>query len=157
GNIMITPDGRVKVLDFGLAKSGAEQQPEDLSNSPTLVSAASRTGVILGTAAYMSPDQARGKAIDKRSDIWAFGWVLYEMLSGTQAFGGDSVSDIIANTLDHDPDWSKLPSNTPSLVRTLLRQCLTKSAADRLHDVADARIHINESQASTVSGETFVA
>src|SRR5215831_12684792 len=102
GNIMITSDGKVKVLDFGLAKSGVEPQPEDLSNSPTLVSAASRTGVILGTAAYMSPEQARGKALDKRSDVWAFGCVLYEMLSGVAAFGGDSVSDIIAGTLERD-------------------------------------------------------
>jgi serine/threonine protein kinase len=145
-NIKIKPDGTVKVLDFGLAKvtesSDAGPLPED---SPTLTpEAATRTGTILGTAAYMSPEQARGKAADKRTDIWSFGAVLYEMLSGQRAFGGESSSDILAAVLKVDPDWSLLPNKTPAAIRGLIRRCLTKDRRQRLQAIGDARIVIEE-------------
>ena len=149
GNIKITPDGKVKVLDFGLAKAFEtsdleEASPLNFSKSPTITVDASRSGVILGTAAYMSPEQARAKAIDKRTDIWAFGCVLYELLTGQQAFAGETTSDTIAAILEHDPDWENLPENLPSKIRTLLFRLLQKDARMRLHDIADARIEIEE-------------
>ncbi len=162
GNIKITPDGKVKVLDFGLAKafetSGLEgASAEDLSKSPTITVDASRSGIILGTAAYMSPEQARGKSIDKRTDIWAFGCVLYEMLTGQQAFTGETVSDTIAAILEHDPDWEKIPKNLPAKIRMLLFRLLQKNARMRLHDIADARIEIEEilAERSDPSQKTF--
>jgi eukaryotic-like serine/threonine-protein kinase len=142
-NIKITPDGAVKVLDFGLAKlvesAGSGQHAggsAHLSMSPTITSPAMMTGVgvILGTAAYMSPEQAKGREADKRSDIWAFGCVLYEMLTGTRPFDAEDVGDILANVLKVDPDWSALPAEIPPAIRTLLQSCLTK---DRRHRVAD--------------------
>ncbi len=134
-NIKVTPDGKVKVLDFGLAKAFAgEQAAPNLSNSPTLSDMATMQGVILGTAAYMSPEQARGKPVDKRADIWAFGVVLYEMLTGKQLFGGETVSDTLATVLKEEPDFEKIPAK----MRPLLRSCLEKNPSRRLRDIGDA-------------------
>jgi serine/threonine protein kinase/Tol biopolymer transport system component len=150
-NIKITPDGVVKVLDFGLAKlvgeaSGAgTADVEQLSQSPTLTSPAmTARGLILGTAAYMSPEQARGQTVDKRTDIWAFGCLLYEMLTGRAAFPGHTVSDIIAKIIEREPDWDALPAATPSTVRRFLRRCLEKDPKRRLRDIGDARIELDE-------------
>jgi len=148
-NVKITPDGKVKVLDFGLAKALApDSGAYDISHSPTLTAAgATRDGLILGTAAYMSPEQARGKVLDKRTDIWAFGCVLLECLVGRQVFSGDTVSDTIAAILTREPDLDALPAATPGRIRELLRRCLQKDAKRRLHDIADARIEIEEALA----------
>jgi len=143
-NVKITPEGKVKVLDFGLAKAfGGERSAADLSRSPT-VTAGTREGVILGTAAYMSPEQARGKALDKRTDIWSFGCVLFEMLAGRKAFDRDTVSDTIAAILEREPGWEALPETVPKKARDLLNRCLQKERERRLHDIADARIEIEE-------------
>jgi Tol biopolymer transport system component len=144
-NVKITPGGRVKVLDFGLAKAfePATDAP-DLTRSPTLTAHMTAAGVVLGTAAYMSPEQARGVEVDKRADIWAFGCVLYEMLAGQQPFRGGTVSDVLASILKESPDSSALPANTPRRLRRLLDRCLTKDRRQRLHDIADARIEIDE-------------
>jgi eukaryotic-like serine/threonine-protein kinase len=145
-NIKLRPDGTVKVLDFGLAKA-FEPGPvaSDLSNPPTITSPAmTRMGVILGTAAYMSPEQAKGQAIDKRSDIWAFGCVVYEMLAGTRAFGGEVVSETLAAVLRAEPDWGALPGDTPASIRRLLRRALEKDRGNRLPDMADARLEIDD-------------
>jgi Tol biopolymer transport system component len=141
-NIKITPDGVVKVLDFGLAKAvGGEGAPPDLSNAP-LEDGGRREGAVIGTAAYMSPEQARGWPVDKRTDIWAFGCVLYEMLSGRVTFAGDTVSDSIAKILEREPDWSALPVLTPPSLRRLLLRCLAKDSKKRLRDIGDVRIEI---------------
>ncbi len=136
-NVKLTPDGAVKVLDFGLATGGAEPVTQDPTISPTLTISPTRAGTILGTAAYMAPEQARGAVVDKRADIWAFGVVLYEMLTGKSMFGGDSVSDVLAAVLRADPDWQALPPGTPPSVRRLLRRCLEKDRKKRLRDIAD--------------------
>ena len=147
GNIKIGADGKVKVLDFGLAKIfGNTAGTLDAANSPTLMSGTA--GVILGTAAYMSPEQARGKAVEKRTDIWALGCVIYEALTGKQAFEGDNVSDTIAAVIRGEPDWSALPPGTPRRVRTLLERCLRKDPRHRLHDAADVRIEIDDAGAA---------
>jgi Tol biopolymer transport system component/predicted Ser/Thr protein kinase len=154
GNVKLTPAGEVKVLDFGLAKgasSGPDSSP-DLTHSPTLTQAATGVGVILGTAAYMSPEQARGKTVDRRTDIWSFGCVLYESLTGAQAFAGETVSDTIALILQGEPDWSRLPGKLPEKLRTLLGRCLEKDARRRLRDIGDARIELEELQGARVSG-----
>jgi Tol biopolymer transport system component len=146
-NIKVTAEGTVKVLDFGLAKALADDPAgESLANSPTLSAMATKQGVILGTAAYMSPEQARGKTVDKRTDIWAFGCVLYEMLTGKQAFHGDDVTDVLAAVVRAEPDWNRLPPSTPAKVRDLLRRCLQKDKALRMRDAGDARIEIQEAQ-----------
>jgi serine/threonine-protein kinase len=147
-NIKITPEGKVKVLDFGLAKAFLGDAPDsDPTDSPTLTRAGSGEGVILGTAAYMSPEQARGKPLDKRTDVWSFGCVLYEALAGRRPFAGETSSDTLAAVLRAEPDWSALPAAAPALVRSLLRRCLQKDPDRRLHDIADARIEIEEALA----------
>jgi len=149
-NIKVRGDGAVKVLDFGLAKAmdplSTSPAAAALANSPTITSPAAMTaaGIILGTAAYMSPEQARGKVVDKRADLWAFGCVLYEMLTGVRPFGADEVTDTIAAVIRADPDWTKLPPDTPTAIRRLLRRCLEKDRVRRLADAADARLDIDE-------------
>ena len=146
-NILVTPEGRAKVLDFGLAKPTAATgggSEVDMSHSPTLTVAGTHTGVILGTAPYMSPEQVRGQEVDKRADIWAFGCVLYESLVGRRAFRRDTVADTLAAIIEARPDWDALPTTTPALVVALLRRCLRKDPHRRLHDIADARIEIEE-------------
>src|SRR5262249_35562022 len=133
-NVKVKPDGTVKVLDFGLAKA----------TMPAGDDTETREGVILGTASYMSPEQSRGHAVDKRTDIWAFGCVCYEMLTAHAAFAGPTISDTLAAVLTQEPDWQGLPADTPPGVRALLRRCLKKDSVDRLHDIADARIEIQE-------------
>ena len=142
-NVKITPEGKVKVLDFGLAKAlDPELTQHELVNSPTLTMEATQEGVILGTAAYMSPEQARGKPVDTRTDIWAFGSVLLECLTGVQEFGGETISDSIAKILQKEPDWEGLPKETPPAIRRLLRRCLEKDPYDRVQHIGDARIEI---------------
>ncbi len=153
-NVKVTPEGKVKVLDFGLAKAfEGDKAIEDMSNSPTLSRAATMQGVILGTAAYMSPEQAKGKAVDKRTDIWAFGCLLYELLTGTQTFHGEDVTDILAAVVRAEPDWTCLPATTPPSIRNLLRRCLQKDAKKRLRDAGDARIEIEEALSGTAIPE----
>src|SRR5262245_32948651 len=146
-NAKITPDGKVKVLDFGLAKA-LEKTPESavLSNSPTLMTTASSPGMILGTAAYMSPEQAKGRDADRTSDIWAFGCVLYEMLTGRPVFEGETIGEVFAEVFKAEPDWSRLPAGTPQSVRRLLNRCLQKDRKHRLHDIADARLEIEDAE-----------
>ncbi|HWQ02982.1 MAG TPA: protein kinase, partial [Candidatus Nitrosotenuis sp.] len=161
-NIKFTPDGKVKILDFGLAKALADDASHaEASTSPTLSIAATRAGIILGTAAYMSPEQARGKPADRRADIWSFGVVLYEMLSGRQLYGGETVSDSMAAVITREPEWASLPEKTPRRVRELLRRCLTKDPRQRLQAIGDARIaleevisHPEEAAAETSAGGT---
>ncbi|MEE9231013.1 MAG: protein kinase [Acidobacteriota bacterium] len=144
GNVKVTPDGKVKVLDFGLAKAfEAEAMSGDLSHSPTLTSPPTRAGVLLGTASYMSPEQARGKPLDKRTDIWSFGCVMYEVLTGRQTFGGETASDTIANILQREPAWDALSEKVPQCAARLLHRCLEKDSNRRLRDVWDVRIEID--------------
>jgi len=141
GNIMIS-SGVVKVLDFGLAKGGATEDGAagpDLTSSPTMALSATGQGIILGTAPYMSPEQARGKAVDRRTDVWALGCVLYECLSGRQTFEGETVSDVVARVLEREPDWSAIPPSTPARLRDLIQRCLTKDVEQRPRDVGDLR------------------
>src|SRR5947209_5301317 len=148
-NIKITPDGVVKVLDFGLAKAlAAEGSGPDLSKSPTITADGTIAGVILGTAAYMSPEQARGQPVDKRTDIWAFGCVLFEMLTGSAAFARETITDTIVAVVGAEPEWKALPADTPGGIRRLLTRCLQKDARRRLHDIADARIEIEDTMAT---------
>jgi len=143
-NVKITVDGDVKVLDFGLAKALAGDEPSrtDSVNSPTITADFTRPGVILGTAGYMSPEQARGRSIDKRTDIWAFGCVLFECLSGVRLFAGETATDSIGAILHKEPEWALLPPSTPPTIQLLLRRCLAKDRNKRLRDIGDARIEI---------------
>jgi len=142
-NVKLTPDGKVKVLDFGLAKAFHEETAaSDLSKSPTITEQMTEPGVILGTAAYMSPEQAKGKTVDKRTDIWAFGCILYESLTGKRAFHGATVTETIAAILRGEPDWDSLPADTPRSVRAVLRRCLQKEPKERMRDIGDARLEI---------------
>jgi eukaryotic-like serine/threonine-protein kinase len=145
GNIKVRPDGTVKVLDFGLARAldpaGASEAP---ANSPTLTDMATQVGVLLGTAAYMAPEQVKGRQADRRADIWAFGVVLYELLTRANAFEGESTSEILARVMEREPDWGKLPASTPSAIVRLLRRTLVKDPKRRLQSIGDARLDIDE-------------
>jgi len=135
-NIGLTHNDAVKVLDFGLAKAVAEENSSaDLSSSPTISHLATQAGIIIGTAAYMSPEQAKGKAVDRRADIWAFGCVLLEMLTGEPAFGGETLTDTLAAVVLREPDWSDLPASGPPAIRDLLRRCLKKDTRLRLQSI----------------------
>jgi eukaryotic-like serine/threonine-protein kinase len=148
GNIVVSPEGGAKVLDFGLAKDVARAAAPPLSMSPTLPGP-TESGLILGTAAYMAPEQARGMPVDKRADIWAFGCVLFEMLSGRPAFRGETATDIMAAVITNEPDWSALPPQAPVKMRDLLRRCLQKDPRRRLRDIGDARIELEEPDTAT--------
>ena len=154
-NIGITPNDEVKILDFGLAKAYAKDaSPAGLSSSPTMARGTA-TGVILGTAPYMSPEQARGKSVDKRTDIWAFGCCLYEALTGRAAFLGDTVSDTIARILKEDPDFDALPQTTPSAIKRLLRRILCKDPHLRLQHMGEARIAIHDVRSGGTEGDAI--
>jgi len=160
-NVKVRPDGTVKVLDFGLAKAATpEADGTSGSESPTMsLTAATQMGMVIGTAAYMAPEQARGKPVDKRADVWAFGAVLFEMLAGAKPFAGGDVSEVLATVIKTDPDWDALPGETPSRVRTLLRRCLEKDPKQRVHDVADVRLAMEGAfeTAVSISSEQAVA
>jgi len=143
-NVMVTPDGSAKVLDFGLAKGPLGIEPADISTRPTVSLLATQSGLLVGTPSYMSPEQLRGETVDAQTDIWAFGCVLFEMLSGVRAFEGPTFSDTIAAVLHRDPEWQRLPPETPPRLRSLLERCLRRDRKLRLHHPADARIEIDE-------------
>ncbi len=149
-NVVLTEEGGVKVLDFGLAKAldPVDGSNLDLTHSPTILSSGTQHGIVLGTAAYMSPEQAQGKRVDKRADIFAFGAVLFEMLTGKQLFHGETVSDIIASVLRDDPDWEQLPPNTPVAIRHLLSRCLDKDPKRRFRDIGEACFVIESAPAA---------
>jgi Tol biopolymer transport system component len=158
-NVKLTPDGKVKVLDFGLAKAwtgdgGSRGSSVELSQSPTLAHTGTAAGLVLGTAAYMSPEQASGRPVDKRTDIWAFGALLFEILTGRRLFAGENVSEILASVLREEPAWESLPEGTPRSLDRLLRRCLRKKPRERLHDIADARLEIEEARRELASGPT---
>ncbi len=156
-NVKLTPEGQVKILDFGLAKAldDADANASDPSSSPTLTRMASHAGIILGTAAYMSPEQAKGKAADRRADIWAFGCLLYEMLTAKRAFDGETVSETLASVIKDEPDWSALPLAVPPRMRALLKRCLTKDVRQRLQAIGDARIVIDEVQSGVDAADAI--
>ena len=149
GNVIVSADGKAKVLDFGLAKgiegTASGESGSDLSRSPTVTSGGTQAGIVLGTPPYMSPEQARGKRLDKRTDIWSFGCLLYECLTGKLTFSGETVTDTLSAILQNDPDWDALPPRTPPRVRYLLERCLEKNPRNRLHDISDARIELDKS------------
>ncbi len=149
GNVRVTPEGKAKILDFGLARSyqGETTAGSDIGDSPTVTVEMTKEGVLLGTAPYMSPEQARGKRVDWRSDIWAFGCILYELLTGRPAFPGETVTDTLTLILEREPDWECLPKSIPPRIRRLLKRCLTKDIRNRLQAIGDARIAIQESLA----------
>ena len=158
-NIKLRPDGMVKVLDFGLAKAlePAEVSPS-VSQSPTItMPAITQAGVILGSAAYMAPEQAKGKPADKRCDVWAFGCVLYEMLTGHQVFGGEALAEIIGAVIHKEPDWTALAADTPPAIRTLLRRCLQKDRQQRIPDIGIARIELQDAISAAPSGRFLPA
>jgi serine/threonine-protein kinase len=151
-NIKITPEGRVKMLDFGLAKALSNDTAEASAiSSPTLTMGATMAGTIMGTAAYMSPEQARGQSVDRRADIWAFGVVLHEMLTGRALFQQATISDTLAAVLRADPDWSGLPSGLPANIRTMLQRCLERDPRRRLRDIGDARLELEQPAARPIA------
>lgn len=158
---MLTRDGKVKVLDFGLAKlvtEGGSNTPQPvLEDSPTVLTDRTTHGRILGTAAYMSPEQAKGKPIDKRTDIWSFGCVLFECLTGQRLFGGETATDSIGALLHKEPDWSRLPKDLPPTIQLLLRKCLAKDPKRRLHDIADARVDLEQAIGEPGSSTVLMA
>ena len=143
-NVKVTSSGVVKVLDFGLAKAAGDGVVAALAHSPTITATGTHDGIILGTAAYMSPEQARGRSVDKRSDVWALGCVLYELLTGRRAFDRETVSDTLAAILEREPDWQRLPAPTPASIRRLLQRCLEKDVGRRLRDLGDACLEIDD-------------
>ena len=157
-NVIVSPNGTVKVLDFGLAKAlEAEGSASTLSHSPTvLASSPTVQGVILGTAAYMSPEQARGKVVDRRADIWAFGVVLFELLTARQLFSGETVSDMLASVIKTEPEWDSLPKDTPQAIVNLLKRCLDKDARTRLRDIGEARVIIDKVLRGEIKDEAAV-
>ena len=150
-NIKLRPDGTVKILDFGLAKAYDAADEPAAPEATGVTGSAIPAGLIVGTAAYMSPEQARGEAVDKRTDIWAFGCVLFESLTGRPAFRGETVRNILNAVLNHEPDWTLLPAETPAGIAKLLRRCLEKNADRRVHDIADARIEIEDALAAPMA------
>jgi serine/threonine-protein kinase len=155
-NVKITPEGKVKVLDFGLAKAlGDPDFAADRANSPAMTMGETRAGVVLGTAAYMSPEQAGGQPVDKRADVWAFGVVLYEMLAGKKAFDGKTTSHILVKVIENDPDWSALPP-LPGGVQDLLERCLQKEPANRLRDIGDLKLQLQSAITKPVTAQTPV-
>lgn len=154
-NVKVTPEGQAIVLDFGLAKAMADEEETSVAGSaslsPTLTAQMTQAGVLLGTAAYMAPEQARGQVIDKRADVWAYGCVVLEMLTGQQVFAGDTITDVLAALVTREPDWEALPAEAPRAVRRMLRRCLEKDPNRRLRDIADARLEIEEAR----EGETL--
>jgi serine/threonine protein kinase len=157
-NVKLAAGDTVKVLDFGLAKALADDpSPANISDSPTLSAAATRAGLILGTPAYMSPEQARGKPADRRTDIWAFGCVLFEMLTGRMAFAAETVTDTLAAVLTRDPQFEQLPASTPPGIRRLIKRCLQKDARERLQAIGDARIEIEDALARRDSGDGSIS
>jgi eukaryotic-like serine/threonine-protein kinase len=154
-NIKVRADGTVKVLDFGLAKAmePATGSSPSMSMSPTVTTPAmTQAGaILLGTAAYMSPEQARGKPVDKRADIWAFGAVLFEMLTGSPPFPGEDIAHVLARVIEREPQWSALPPTLPPALRTFLRRCLTKDPRQRIRDIGDARLLLNDAQQMTAA------
>jgi serine/threonine protein kinase/Tol biopolymer transport system component len=160
GNIKVRPDGTVKVLDFGLAKALAPEgtsEAADVVNSPTLTARATQMGMIIGTAAYMAPEQAKGKPVDRRADIWAFGVVVYEMLTGRRAFEGEDVSTTLAAVLMKDPEWTALPAEAPRALTSLVRRCLERDPKQRLRDIGDARLELAAIAAAPLRGDDAVS
>ena len=161
-NIRVTPDGKVKILDFGLARAYESEAAgpggnSQLSHSPTMSRHMTEAGIIMGTAAYMSPEQARGKAVDRRADIWSFGVVLFEMLSGERLFAGETVSDTLVAVLTREPDWSTLPAAIPPSVSALLRRCLERDPKQRLRDIGEARLSLNDAASRSISAAAETA
>src|SRR5262249_16787667 len=151
-NIHLTPEGRAKVLDFGLARALGADEPFVHSRLSTATSPPSHPGLVLGTASYMSPEQARGQEVDRRTDVWAFGCVLYELLAGRRAFPGTTFAEVVAAILDREPDWGALPEGTPQALQRLVRRCLKKDRDERLHDIADAGLELKELLTELSSG-----
>jgi hypothetical protein len=156
-NIKIVRTGLVKVLDFGLAKVWDGARSSDLTVLPTLTATGNVERTLLGTPAYMSPEQARGEALDKRTDVWSFGCVLYEMLAGTRAFGGPTVSEVLAEVMKSEPSWMALPPETPAPLRTILRRCLAKDPRQRVHDIADVRLALEDVVETAAMEATAIA
>jgi serine/threonine-protein kinase len=154
-NIKLTPEGQVKILDFGLARAFLDKSAVGvIIDSPTITAAMTQPGIILGTAAYMSPEQAKGKQVDKRADIWAFGCILFECLTGRTTFPGETITEVLASVLKGEPDWDALPKDLPANIRAVLHRCLQKDRNLRFHEIADARIELFEAPLAPLTIET---